>query len=203
VDAVIADEKARRRKTREINKKARDLASRAPPKKSANAPVLPPIPIAVGPSLASRIGDFATAPLPPRPLAPLPTYHAPGPLALPLLSFQHTNKETAKARFQSQILATLKRYNVVFAVRQQFAQLPPSVQEDLHVIGDQLEWLANNFEAAFALPDVDKFRISYGLKYIGGVKTHNIRKRYLIVVNELKELLFLGYFRAVPCKEEI
>lgn len=201
VDAVINDDKKHRRAVRERNKKARALASRPIPKKSINAPTLPPIPIATGPSLISRIGGQALPPLPPRPHAPKLTYHAPGPLALP--SHLRFNKEDGKARFQSQISATLKRLNVIFAPKELFDALPQNTRRDLHVIADQVEWLYNNFEEAYKFPDVVKFRISYGLKYIGGVKTYQARQRYLIIVNELVELLTLGYFSHVPCKEEL
>jgi hypothetical protein len=163
---------------------------------------------AVGRSLLARIEQaqeplppreltaVVSHPLPPRPLlerlAPAPGLHASTCGVVPRLS--HLDRLDRVLILKSRLNAVYRCLNPLFKRHGLFVQQPLDVQDQVHKLGNQLEWCLENTHALADGPRAQYEAVLHGCATIGRILFENYARNLPRIARNIADLSDQGYF---------
>jgi hypothetical protein len=107
----------------------------------------------------------------------------------------------AEAVLQKRTDATINRIQAIFQRKKQFDLLPAQVQEDLHRVGDRLNYINAHLPKLCRATVATQESVSHGLGYIGRISFASLTQNYRRAATDLSLLEEHGYFAWAPVSQ--
>jgi hypothetical protein len=104
----------------------------------------------------------------------------------------------AEAVLQKRTDATINRIQAIFQRKKQFDLLPAQVRDDLHRVGDRLDYINEHLPELCRTTVATQESVAHSLGYIGRISFASLTQNYRRAASDLAALEELGYFAWAP-----
>jgi hypothetical protein len=139
--------------------------------------------------------------LPPKPITPT---LAPPSLLIERQPLDFKKKvDNKQVRLQTRVDATITRVQVIFKNNDLFDTLTPSQRQDIWLIANQLNYIADHIEEISNWSEGEYLQVNFGLKHFADISFRDFKKNFGKICARIILLIEHRYWASIPCKEEI